>query len=47
MLEDCLFLISFGLAPEAGMGRADLPLGMATWLLPVQAAMQQIRSETT
>ena len=40
-MEECLFIIDYGILPEAGMGRADLPLEVGTWLRPVHAAMNK------
>jgi hypothetical protein len=37
--------LNFGIMPEAGMGRADLPVEVETWLLPVQKAIERARKE--
>lgn len=40
--DDILHIIRFGLTPAQ---RAELPVGVGTWLMPTQMAMDRITAE--
>ena len=41
-----MYLINYGITPEGEGGRANLPLEMETWLVPVELCLSRIRSES-
>lgn len=42
-----MFLIKYGLVPGGGNSRADLPLEVETWIMPVEICLARIREEAS
>jgi hypothetical protein len=40
-----MMIINYGITPEGDGGRANLPLEVDTWLVPVELCLSKIRSE--
>jgi hypothetical protein len=44
-LHGILLIINYGITPTGGNGWPDLPVGVATWLFPVQTCLNRISEE--
>lgn len=42
-----MYIIQFGITPEGGSGRADLPVEVETWLVATQICLSKIQEEST